>query len=108
MKKTLQRKKNPDYPKNPQSIPQFKGYTMDGDFRFYVDTVITPNYDFTVFCSQYTIDFMNKDIPPGSRKFVIDGTFKKIPKGYYQLLIIALQYQNDVRISIIFINNASS
>lgn len=115
VKKTIQRKKTPRYPANPKSLAQFKedilkpnvmsnyGYTTDGDFRFYMDTVLTKDYDFTVFFSQYTIEFINKNIPPGTRRYILDGTFDKIPKGFYQLLVIAIEFQNDVSISTILV-----
>lgn len=112
MKKTLERKKNPRHPKRPSSLAEFRneilkpdlmsqyGYTSDGDFRFYIDTVLNKDYEFTVFGSQYTIEFIQKNIPPESRRYIMDGTFDKIPKYFYQLLIIAVEYQNDVSISV--------
>lgn len=74
------------------------GYTLDGDSRFYIDTIVTQEYSFIIFCSQYVVNFIKDNIPVGSRHYMMDGTFGSIPKAFYQLLIIAIEYQNDVSI----------
>lgn len=114
VKRTLLRKKNPQYPKIPKSIEEFKkeilkpevmskfGYSYDGDSRFYVDTVVSPDYDFIIFCSQYVIDFITEKIPPEERYYMMDGTFNSIPREYYQLLMISVEYRNDVSMCLIF------
>lgn len=108
MKKTLERSKNVIYPKIVHSLDEickkFKdksimdkyGYTLDHDAPFYVGTEETLNYGFTVFKSQYVVDFINKNIEPGSRKFLMDGTFDSLPTGFYQLVIISIEHQNEV------------
>lgn len=108
MKRTLERKKNPRHPKKPASLAQFRedilkpsimsqyGYNSDGDSRFYLDTVLTENFEFTIFYSQYVISFIRNNIPAGSRNYIIDGTFGSIPKNFYQLLIMTIEYKNDV------------
>lgn len=66
------------------------------DAKFYVDTVITTEYAFTLFVSKFVVDFIEKNIEPAARNYLLDATFDSLPKGYYQLLIISIEYQNDV------------
>lgn len=111
MKKTIARKKNKTYPKIPRSIGEFEkeflkprilnefGYTLDGDARFYLGTEITENYQFIVFYSDYTVNFIREKIPVGSRCYLMDGTFDSLPKGLYQLLTISIKYENNVSAS---------
>lgn len=108
MKKTLSRYKNKIYPKVPDSIENIRekfedmkimekyGYNLESDSKFYIDTVVTSHYSFTVFASKFVIDFIEKNIEPASRKFLMDATFDSLPKDFYQLLIISIEYQNDV------------
>lgn len=58
--------------------------------------MITPNYEFTIFASQFVMSFIQQNIRPGDRNYLMDGTFDSLPNGFYQLLIIALEYENDV------------
>lgn len=107
VKRTIERKKNERYPREPTigtikmefakpEIMNKYGYTLDSDAKFYIDTVVQSDYQFTVFFSDYVAKFIEKNIPVGSRKYLIDGTFDKLPVGYYQLLIVTVEYQNDV------------
>lgn len=108
MKKTLERSKNEKYPKIPNSIREIQdafkkpdvmkeyGLTLDMDSYFYVDTVISPDHEFTVFASHFVINFMEKNIQPSSRNFLMDGTFDSLPNNFYQLLVIAIEYHNKV------------
>lgn len=73
------------------------GYNLDGDAKFYVNTIVEEDYKFTIFYSDFTKNFIEKNI--GARNYLMDGTFDKLPLGYYQLLIISFVYQNDVRIN---------
>lgn len=72
------------------------GYNMEHDAKCYIDTVVTPHYAFTVFASKFVIDFIEKNIEPSTRNYLMDATFDSLPKGFYQLLIISIEYQNDV------------
>lgn len=72
------------------------GYSYELDGKFYIDTVLSPNYEFTVFASDYVINFIRENIAPASRRYQMDGTFDSLPSGFYQLLIISIEYQNDV------------
>lgn len=108
MKKTLERCKNVVYPKTVHSLVEIRkkfedksimdkyGYTLDHDALFYVGTEETLDYGFTVFKSQYVVDFIKENIEPGSRKFLMDGTFDSLPTEFYQLVIIAVEHQNEV------------
>lgn len=108
MKKTLERSKSANYPQIPKSIPDIKGaftkpdimnkygLTLDSDNYFYVDTILAEDFEFTVFASHFIIDFIEKNIEPKSRNFLMDGTFGSLPNNFYQLLIIAIEYQNKV------------
>lgn len=116
VKRTLERSKNQTYPKIPSNIQQLKtdfkkpeilnkyGFTLDGDSKFYIDTVIAPNYEFTIFASQFIMSFIKNNVTPGSRHYLMDGTFDSLPNGFYQLLIIAFEYENDVSISSSLLN----
>lgn len=108
MQKTLQRHKNKCHPKNPRSVDGIRevflqpqiiekyGSNLEDDGRFYIDTIVEDDYAFTVFASKYVIDFIQEHIPPNKRHYLMDGTFDSLPKEYYQLLIISIEYQNDV------------
>lgn len=107
VKRTIARKKNKHYPKEPtiqeiqlefmkpEVMAQY-GFTLDGNARFYIETINEPEYQFTIFCSDFTKKFIQNNISVGLRKYLIDATFGKLPLGYYQLLIIAVNYKNDV------------
>lgn len=108
IRKTLGRHKNVQYKNVPRSIVdiqnEFKkpeilnkyGVNFDGDEKFYVGTVVTPNHAFTVFASQFAIDFIQNNIAPTSRRYLLDGTFGSLPNQFYQLLTITIEYMNNV------------
>lgn len=108
IKRTLHNHKAKARPKVPESIQKLHdtflepavlenyGYNLDGDELFYIDTVVAKDYAFTVFASQFVIDFVQSNIAPRARKYLMDGTFDSLPKDFYQLLIITVEYQNDV------------
>lgn len=66
---------------------------VEGDAKFYIVTIAEKNFAFTLFASQFVIDFVKKNI--NRRNYLLDGTFDKIPTGYYQLLIISFEYNNE-------------
>lgn len=105
--KTIARRKSMGYPKNPKlqqmqqeflkpEIMAKYGYTLDGGAKFYMDTIVESEYQFAVFCSYFVKRFIEENIEIGSRKYLIDGTFDNLPVGYYQLMIVSIEYQNDV------------
>lgn len=79
----------------PDIIDEY-GYTLGHGAKFYVDTVIEKDSSFTIFASQFTMEFIKKNIAPESRNYLMDGTFDSLPAGFYQLLIITIEYRNDV------------
>lgn len=96
-----------NYPKQPtienlnlefakKEIMEKYGKNLDGDTPFYLGTVVTKDYHFTVFYSDAVKTFIQEKIAVGHRDFLVDGTFDKLPLKYYQLLIIAIEHQNDV------------
>lgn len=108
IKRQLYRIKNSKYPKIPRTIGEIKevyeeanilekfGRNLDETHELYVGTVEKATYSFTVFVSHKTIDLVEKNIPPSHRKYLIDGTFKIVPSQFYQLMIISIQFANDV------------
>lgn len=108
IKSTLKRYKNPSYPRvpktfeeiavsmNQQSIQQKYGNSLKEDKKFYVDTVISKNHSFTVFACFRVIEMIKQHIDPKQRFYLLDGTFDIATKPFYQLLIVSIEYKNDV------------
>lgn len=108
MKRTLQRHKNQVHPQSTRSVDEIKskfmeaaimekyGLNLEKDGKFYVGTVVEDDYGFTVFASKYVIDFIEEKVNPKDRHYLMDGTFDSLPSEYYQLLIISIEYENDV------------
>lgn len=110
VERNARRYKHPKYPKLPKSatdiIKAFAkkeiilkyGLNLRKTKRFYIDTVVNGSEFFTVFASHQIIGLIEKHIAPRDRKYMLDGTFKIVPlTDYYQLLIIHIEYKNDVR-----------
>lgn len=79
------------------------GKTLNKIHPLYVDSIIEEEYAFHVFASFANIKLTEAHIPPGQRKYLMDGTFKVVPRLFGkkgQLLIIAIEYKNDVSINI--------
>lgn len=108
MKRELYRLRDKKYPKRPTSHSELQdsfknpevlneyGRTLDDSNKLYVGSIVEENYSFHSFASLATIDLIQEHIPPEQRKYLIDGTFSIVPKMCYQLLIIAVEYKNDV------------
>lgn len=103
--------KNKQYPKIPKTIEQLREALESSSVRndylralgsneteFYIQTVIKPTYSFSVFASLNIINLIRNHIVPKHRNYLIDGTFKIVPKIFYQLLIISIEFMNDVSI----------
>lgn len=117
MERNFRRLKNQEYPKAPKTADEIMkaysdpiiaekfGNNLRNSARFYRGTVIIPPKSaFTIFASQQIIDLVKKHIPEGERTYMMDGTFAVVPvASYYQLLIIYIQYKNDVRFYIYII-----
>lgn len=111
MERNLRRLKNHKYPAKPTTSFQIKqcyedheikanfGFNLSKTHPFYIDTVeFGDNSSFTLFGSYQIMQLIEKHIPLTERRYLIDGTFDSCPYGcYYQLLIIVIEYKNDVR-----------
>lgn len=64
------------------------GYTLDQDERFYIDTVVTYQYAFTLFASKFVIDFVQNHIEPRARNYLMDATFDSLPDIILQIFPI--------------------
>lgn len=74
------------------------GSNLEGNEDFYIATVVMDEFAFTILASKFVFDFIDKNIEPSSRSYLMDGTFDSIPNAYYQLLVISIEYNNDVSI----------
>lgn len=110
MKRNMSRVKNSQYPKNPKTCEELKaifteaeifnkyGYNLDTTEALYIDTIVSDEYGFCLFGSQSMINIVRLHIEAKNRKYLIDGTFSCAPKLFYQLLIISIEFNNDVSI----------
>lgn len=116
VKRSLGRLKNKEYPKRPKTLQQVQNAfenpdlfefceTLDKSGRIHVVTVITDEYSFCLFASFKTIDFIKENID--QRYYLMDGTFKIVPSQFYQLLIISIEFKNDVCVDEINLNYES-
>lgn len=80
---------------SPDIIEKY-GLTLDKSARFYIDTVLSEQYSFTIFASFAILNLVRRNIDPEQRHYLIDGTFKVVPRTFYQLLIVSIEFQNDV------------
>lgn len=108
MVRKLRKNKNEIYPKIPKTPKQVrkilnKPYiqkefcrTLDEEEAFYVDTIIESKYSFSVFASHKIISFIKAYIEPCERNYLMDGTFKIVPRQYTQLFIISIEFKNKV------------
>lgn len=109
MERNLRRLKNRPYPKLPKNAEEigaaFKepeileefGFNLRGNERFYVNTTTNSSSSFTIFASKNVMNMIRDHIPPKERRYLLDATFDVTPLGsYYQLLIIYIEYKNDV------------
>lgn len=75
------------------------GSTLDKRHKLYFGSVVKTLFAFHVFVSFSVIDMIKKHISKEQlqkRRYLMDGTFKVVPKKCNQLLIIAIEYKNDV------------
>lgn len=113
MARNLRRYTNTKYPSKPTTSVAIKnayndratmeeyGMNMRKTYNFYIDTVVESKHgEFTLFASYETDSLIEKYIPPGNRKYMLDGTFDVTPIGdSYQLLIIAIEFKTGVSYS---------
>lgn len=115
MRQQLRNIKNENLPERPKTVKGIRemfqdenilkqyGYTLDNQRRLYFDTILGKSHSFSIFGSTAAIEFVKEHIPPGTRNYLLDGTFNIVPRCFYQLLTIAIEYKNDV-CSIFLIN----
>lgn len=88
-----------DVMKDPEIFREY-GLTLNEQHSFYVDSVVENHYAFHVFASFAVIDQIKKNIEPGKRRYLMDGTFKVVPREFSQLLIISIEYKHLVGINL--------
>lgn len=65
--------------------------------QFFRKVFISETFSYCVFASQPIIDRITEHIPAGRRNFYLDATFKVVPFGEFnQLLIIHVEYFDKV------------
>lgn len=108
VQRTLYRLRDKKYPKHPKTHQEIKqvmsnpkvsqdfGRTMDNANQFYFGSVVNKLFAFHVFASLAVINMIKDKIRDCDRSFLIDGTFKMVPRMCAQLLIISIQYKNNV------------
>lgn len=118
MARNIRRYTNTKYPAMPKDTTEIKlayrqkatmrefGLNLRNTSQFYVDTAEVDGNEFTLFASYDMIDMVEEHIPPELRRYMIDGTFDVVPIRYFhQLLVIAIEYKNDVSSFNIFYRN---
>lgn len=108
VQRTLYRLRDKSRPKNPENNEEIRkammdpkiaeeyGYSMDKEHRFYMGSVVKKLFAFHVFASLAVINMIKEKIVPNERKYLIDATFKIVPRLFSQLLIISIQYKDNV------------
>lgn len=111
VERELYRLRDKQYPKRPTSDGEVKnmlknpsiyeqyGTTLNKQHQFYVDSVIKKHFAFHVFASFTIIEMIKKCIKPGQRTYLMDGTFKIVPRQFKQLLIISVEFKQNVCVS---------
>lgn len=82
----------------PNILEEF-GRTLDKTKQLYFGSVIRQAYAFHVFASERVIDIIKSHMSNTKKNYLIDGTFSIVPRQFYQLLIITVEYKNDVCIN---------
>lgn len=77
-------------------IMQSHGKTLDEKDNLYFETVLEDDFAFSIFVSKAAIRMVERYIPQEQRFYVLDATFRIVPKPFYQLLIISIEYKFDV------------
>lgn len=75
------------------------GLTKDdaNPMHFFTACIAEENYSFCLFSSEKSINLVKENIQPAQRRYLMDATFKIIPKGCFkQLLIIYIEYFGEV------------
>lgn len=78
------------------------GSTLDDRNRLYIGTSIQKSFSFFAFASEKVINLIREFILPHRRRYLIDGTFKVVPRTFYQLIVVSVEYEGDVRMRFMF------
>lgn len=79
----------------PEILEKFGMNLMNKD-RFFIHGEVNKEFSYQIFASIRTIEFIKRKIAAGQRRYLIDGTFKIVPKPYNQVPIISIEYKNNV------------
>lgn len=105
---TINRSKAKQHPALPKTLQEVKdlfdmestiesfGKTLTNRNQFYFETKVADNFAHQIYASMATIEFIENNIGEGSRNYLMDGTFKIVPKPFKQALIISIEYKNNV------------
>lgn len=108
LKSMLHRRKSIKYPKLPKTHAEACALlqdpkisteflqTADQNGKFYVGSEVKKEHSYHVFASYSVVELITKHMVGQPRRYLIDGTFKVVPRGFAQLLIIAIEYRNKV------------
>lgn len=107
MKRNIRRILNTNAPSKPKTAGEISiafekvellntyGHNLRQTEIFYVATVDEADSSFVLFESRQVTKMIEEFIPE-NRNYLLDGTFDVTPVGHYQLLIIYIEFQNDV------------
>lgn len=110
MERQLRRIKNVSSPQAPRTCDEIMqlfnseqmmakyGLNLRGTQPFYIGGEDTETHSFCLFASNESIKLAEENIEPNQRTYLMDATFKIVPKGRFrQLLIIHIQWNSNVR-----------
>lgn len=69
------------------------------DTKFYIGTAVPLNHTFSVFASEFVINYIRENIPPASRPYIMHGTFDSLPEQFYQMFTITIAHKNNMLVA---------
>lgn len=85
---------------NLQNVWESYGLSQDVDDQkhFFTACINEEDFAYCIFSSQKSIKLIEENILPVKRTFLMDATFKIVPRGCFtQLLVIYIEYMEEVR-----------